>query len=361
MSGLAPELALPAPSLDPRTPPIELLRLIGPPEERSSPEPIDAPSFEQSLAYCRGLATSHYENFSVLSSLVPERLRDDFAAVYAFCRWSDDLGDETGNTPDARARSERLLAWWRDELRRAFTLETDGGGAHHPVYIALRATAAKHPHLTSKPFHDLIDAFVLDQRLGTPGHSYRAWEDVLEYCALSANPVGRIVLTLGGYAPPDVDPANAERYAMSDATCTALQLINFWQDVRRDLLERDRVYIPELGPGGVSTGITRELLREWMNRPNDPRARVPFIRGIRPLIEETARLFDRGRPLPGTLDRGIGPVVGLFGAGGDAILRAVQGLGCATLWDRPRLAASEKAWLVGRAWIKTKFGSGAHG
>ena len=408
MSAIASQPVMAAPPLDPRTPPIELLRLIGPPEERSSPEPIAAPTVEQSIAYCRALATSHYENFSVLSALVPERLRDDFAAVYAFCRWADDLGDETGSTPEARARSERLLAWWRAELDSCFRgmglpahvrgmgLPAHVSGASpevsfpepsnqdqdprpprsrhglvspyheptHPVYIALRATAAKHPHLTAKPFQDLIDAFIQDQHFGTIEQPYRTWEQVLDYCARSANPVGRIVLTLGGYAPPEVvggDPANADRYAMSDATCTALQLINFWQDVRRDLLERDRVYIPEFGPGGQPTGITRGLLRDWINRPNDPRARVPFIRAIRPLLEETAHLFNRGRPLAGTLNGGVGPVVGLFGAGGDAILRAVQRLGCATLWDRPRLAASEKAWLVGRAWLAAKFGSGSGG
>lgn len=360
-----PASAIPSSALDPRTPPIDLLRTIGPEWERdpalAAAGRASHPTLEQSLAYCRGLATSHYENFSVLSALVPERLRDDFAAVYAFCRWADDLGDETGNTPEARQRSERLLAWWSDELHRCFAPESSGGGAIHPVYVALRATAARHPHLTTKPFEDLIAAFVQDQRLGTPEFPYETWEQVLDYCARSANPVGRIVLTLGGYAPPEVVPSNADRYAMSDATCTALQLINFWQDVRRDLIERDRVYIPTRGPGGTPTGITREHLREWLDKSNDPRARVPYIRGLRPLVDETAALFAKGEPLPDTLDGGIGPVVWLFGAGGHAILRAVRGLGCATLWNRPRLATSEKALLVGRAWLRTKFGRGKIG
>ena len=109
-------------TLDPRTPPIDLLRVIGPEWERDSAE-LTVPSLEESIAYCRGLATSHYENFSVLSSLVPVHLRDDFAAVYAFCRWADDLGDETGNTPEARARSKRLLAWWDEKVRECFALE----------------------------------------------------------------------------------------------------------------------------------------------------------------------------------------------------------------------------------------------
>ena len=226
----------------------------------------------------------------------------------------------------------------------------------HPVYIALRETARRHPHLTPKPFEDLIDAFVQDQRIGMEGNRYKTWEQVLDYCSRKRDPVGRIVLTLGGHAPRRSTLPTPSGYAMSDATCTALQLSNFWQDVRRDLLERDRIYIPELGPGGHPTGITPELLRAWITAPNDPRARVPFIKGIRPLVDATADLFDRGHPLPRTLNKGLRPVVWLFGAGGEAILRAVRSMGCATLWHRPRLAASEKAWLVGRAWLKSKAG-----
>lgn len=340
--------------LDPRTPPIELLRRVGPEGERDGAG-ASVLTYDQAIAYCRGLATTHYENFSVLTSLVPERLRDDFAAVYAFCRWADDLGDETGSTPEARARSERLLGWWKDELRRCFAVG-ENGGANHPVYIALRATAQRHPHLTPKPFEDLIDAFVQDQRVGTLENPYQTWEQVVDYCTRSANPVGRIVLTIGGHPPPEVEPGNADRYTMSDATCTALQLVNFWQDVRRDLLERGRVYVPITGPDGQPTGITPGLLRDWAHRDDDPRARVPFIRGLRPLVEHTAALFDKGRPLPATLDSGLAPVVWLFSAGGDAILRAVQRMGCATLWGRPRLAAPQKAWLVGRAWFRSKVG-----
>jgi len=338
--------------LDPRTPPIELLDRVGPDAPHRN-----IPTLNESLAYCRGLATSHYENFSVLTSLVAAHLRDDFATVYAFCRWADDLGDETGRTPEARARSEHLLAWWRLELRKAF--DAAGPEVGHPVFVALRETAKHHQHLTPRPFEDLIDAFVQDQRVGIasePATHYKTWAQVIDYCTRSANPVGRIVLTLGGYAPPEADPSNAARYAMSDATCTALQLINFWQDVRRDLLERDRVYIPEKGPDEQPTGLTGDHLRNWIDRPNDPRARVPFIRGLRPLVDATAILFDQGRPLPNTLDGGLKPVVWLFGAGGDAILRAVRKCGCATLWHRPRIGKGEKAALVAQAWLRARLG-----
>lgn len=329
-------------TLDPRTPPIELLDRIGP---DAAPMALSAPA---ALEYCRGLARTHYENFSVLTSLVPMELRDDFAAVYAFCRWADDLGDETGSTPEARERSERLLAWWRQELDACFAAE---GLVRHPVFVALRATRERHPFLGPKPFRDLIDAFVQDQRVTR----YQSWEQVLDYCTRSANPVGRIVLTLGGHAPPEHDPKSAELYAKSDATCTALQLINFWQDVRRDLVERDRVYLPEQGPYGP-TGITAELLKDWMAREDDPRARVPYIRVVRGLVEATEELFATGRDLPTRINPKIAPVVWLFGAGGEAILSAVRRNGCTTLWKRPKLSAPEKALLFARAWVRSKRG-----
>lgn len=334
--------AMPAIAFDPRTPPIELLAQVGPGVAQSR-----AISPAESIAYCRGLAVSHYENFSVLTSLVPERLRDDFAAVYAFCRWSDDLADETGSDHAARERSLELLSWWRSGLDACFS-DAGGSSDEHPVYVALRATRARHPGLLPKPFHDLIDAFVQDQRV----RSYETWDQCVDYCTRSANPVGRIVLTLGGHLDT---PENAHRYAMSDATCTALQLINFWQDVRRDLLERDRVYLPL-----ADTGISPETLRLWATRGDDPAARVAYIRAIRPLVERTAELFAQGRPLPGTLNRELAPVVWLFGAGGEAILSAVLGIGCATLWERPRLSKPAKAMLVARAWVRSRSGYAWH-
>lgn len=345
MSGGAHQTSMISSVLDPRTPPVELLRVFGPTGERSeelSSERARRIEPGEAIAYCRGLATSHYENFSVLSSLVPERLRDDFAAVYAFCRWSDDLADETGNTSDARERSLRLLAWWREGLSACFA-EGEPAADEHPVYVALRETRRRHPALAVRPFHDLIDAFEQDQRV----REYRTWDECVDYCTRSANPVGRIVLALGGYADT---PENASLYQMSDATCTALQLINFWQDVRRDLLERDRVYLPS-----ETTGISPSQLREWVHRPNDPTVRVAYIRALRPLVDQTDELFARGRALPGALNSELSPVVWLFGAGGEAILSAVRRSGCVTLWERPRLSKAAKAALVGRAWIRKTF------
>ncbi len=339
-----PPMALAA--LDPAAPVMQLLDLYGPSSAPGSPGDSGSlsapprpppPSPEEALAYVRGLAHNHYENFSVLSSLVPADLRDDFAAVYAFCRWADDLADETGKDDAARARSVQLLSWWRDQTRACFA-----GQADHPVFIALRGSVARHD-LPVGPFLDLIDAFEQDQRVTR----YQTWEQLIDYCARSANPVGRIVLHLGGC--PD-RPENAQRLAMSDSICTALQLTNFWQDVRRDLLERDRVYLPE-----QETGLSADTLRLWLDRPDDPAARVPYIRALRKLVNRTWPLFQHGRPLPLALDARLRPVVWLFAAGGAAVLESVERIGCTTLWTRPRLSKFSKAALVARAWLSARL------
>src|SRR5271169_5001623 len=172
--------------------------------------------------YTRWLATHHYENFHVVSFLLPKRLHQDFYNVYAFCRWADDLGDEIGDTKE----SLRLLAWWRGELQKMYA-----GDASHPVFVALQGTAAR-CRLPIDPFDDLITAFEQDQTVTR----YRNFEELLHYCRYSANPVGRLVLGLCGYH-------DAARQQLSDATCTALQLANFWQDVTVDWA-KDRVYLP---------------------------------------------------------------------------------------------------------------------
>ncbi|MDX2114509.1 MAG: squalene/phytoene synthase family protein [Planctomycetota bacterium] len=298
-------------------------------------------TLEEARRYVRGLTTGHYENFSVLSRLVPADLRDDFAAVYAYCRWSDDLADETGADESARARSLELLSEWRRQLRRCFAFargESDER-PRHAVYVTLAETVRRRG-LLEEPFQHLLDAFEQDQRV----RRYETWEQVVGYCTRSADPVGRIILMLDGR---DIaSGGSAELVRMSDATCTALQLTNFWQDVRRDLLERDRVYIP-----AAETGLTGEMLREWSVRGEDPAARVPFIRAVRPLVERTRELFRVGRPLPRALGSRLSPVVWLFGAGGESVLDGVEGIGCATLWERPRLGKGRKAALVVQAGI----------
>ncbi len=172
--------------------------------------------------YTRWLATHHYENFHVVTFLLPKNLHQDFYNVYSFCRWADDLGDEIGD----RAESLRLLAWWRHELEAMYE-----GQVQHPVFVALQGTVQKYD-LPLQLFSDLITAFEQDQIVTR----YQNWSDLFGYCRYSANPVGRLVLRLCGYA-------DEERDRLSDATCTALQLANFWQDVTVDF-EKDRVYLP---------------------------------------------------------------------------------------------------------------------
>ena len=134
---------------------------------------------------------------------------------------------------------------------------------------------------------------------------------------------------------------DADLARMSDATCTALQLTNFWQDVRRDLSERGRVYLP-----AQETSLDPDTLRAWADRPDDPAVRVAYIRALRPLVERTRALFAVGRPLPRALATDLSPVVWLFGAGGESVLTAVERIGCATLWTRPVLPKWRKAALV---------------
>ncbi len=328
-----------------------------------SPASHESPiTHEQASRTLRDLTTSHYENFSVLSRLVPKDLRDDFAAVYAFCRCSDDLADETGAGPKARTQSLDLLARWRQQLIGCFNsvdLESSpppllhtgaprpatpnsNRDSHsdeptHPVFIALAATARKHA-LDPAPFHHLLDAFEDDQRI----HQHEHWDSLINYCKGSANPVGRIVLALAGVDPRLDRNKNVTR--MSDATCTALQLTNFWQDVQRDLLERDRVYLPR-----QETSLDAPALRDMLTRAHDPEARIAYIYALRPLVVRTRQLFQEGRPLSRSLDARIGPVIWLFGAGGESVLTSIERIGCTTLWKRPRLTRSRKLALIAQA------------
>ena len=184
--------------------------------------PAQAPSLPEAYAFCERLARTHYENFSVATWFLPRRLRQHFFNVYAYCRISDDLGDETGDT-DA---SLRLLDEWETELNACYA-----GSPRHPVFVALAGTVREFD-IPKHEFSDLLRAFRQDQSVVR----YESFDDLLTYCRYSANPVGRLVLRLCGYSDP-------ERIKLSDATCTALQLVNFWQDVTVDL-GKDRVYIP---------------------------------------------------------------------------------------------------------------------
>jgi squalene synthase HpnC/squalene synthase HpnD len=268
--------------------------------------------------YTRWLATHHYENFSVVSWLLPRDLHQHFYNVYAYCRWSDDLGDEVSDP----ARALQLLDAWEGELQLIYQ---DGAGPAHPVLIALRETI-RAKDIPLRPFCDLLRAFRQDQTV----HRYATWDEVLDYCVYSANPVGRLVLYLCGYR-------DQARQKLSDFTCTALQLANFWQDVSRDL-EKGRVYIPleALAAHGLSA-------EDIVNKRFDAR----YADLMKSLIARTRNLFRAGRPLANTVQRFLRVDLEMFSRGGLAILDAIEASGYNTLGHRPSLSKWTQAKLLG--------------
>jgi squalene synthase HpnC len=265
--------------------------------------------------YTRWLATHHYENFHVVTFLLPKRLQQDFYNVYAFCRWADDLGDEIGD----RAESLRLLSWWRQELEGMAQ-----GQAQHPVFVALEGTVQKY-NLPLQLFSDLITAFEQDQKVTR----YQDWNELFGYCRYSANPVGRLVLRLCGYS-------DQERDRMSDSTCTALQLANFWQDVTVDF-EKDRVYLPLdlLATHGYSV---EQLGARQFN---------PAFRGVmRDAVAVARRLFQEGLPLARTLDKRLAFDIELFSRGGMRVLDKIERQDYNVLARRPAISKFERLQLL---------------
>jgi len=274
--------------------------------------PTDAEQFT------RALAESHYENFSVVSRLLPRNLRQDFCNLYAFCRLADDLDDEVGD----RAMALDYLERFRRDTRACYA-----GRPASPVFVALQGTIQRHD-IPVEPFLDLIDAFEQDQRV----NRYQTFDQVLDYCRRSANPVGRLVLYLCGYR-------DEQRQQLSDCTCTALQLANFWQDVRRDLLDLDRIYLPAESMDRF--GVTEQQLRTL-----EADSRVREL--IRFEVDRAEALFKRGEALLPLLDLSVRRQIALFGQGGRAILQAIRRQGYDTLSRRPVLSKWQKGKLVGR-------------
>jgi squalene synthase HpnC len=261
---------------------------------------------DEALADCARLAATHYENFSVVTRLTPRAHRPAFQSIYAFCRWSDDLGDEVG---DPR-RALELLDWWRGELRDMYQ-----GRARHPVMIALGETVARHG-IPIGPFEALISAFEQDQSVT----EYLTYSQLLDYCTRSANPVGRLVLYVAGA----FSPANAR---LSDATCAALQLANFWQDVARDLAI-GRIYLP------------REDRERFAYPDSDLRAMrftPAFAALLKFEVERTRGLFAEGRALATRVPRAFAVDIDLFSRGGVAILDRIEARGFDVLSARPAL------------------------
>src|ERR1700720_2470043 len=270
--------------------------------------------------YTRWLATHHYENFSVVSWLLPRHLHQHFYNLYAYCRWSDDLGDEVADP----VRALELLDSWEDELRLIYGRNR---GPSHPVLIALGETI-REKNIPIQPFSDLLCAFRQDQTV----HRYQTWEALLEYCVYSANPVGRLVLYLCGYR-------DQARQKLSDFTCTALQLANFWQDVSRDL-EKGRIYIPL--EALVAHGLTED---EIVGRRFDAR----YVSLMKDLIVRTRQLFAEGMPLARGVDSTLRVDIEMFSRGGLAVLEAIEGAGYNTLQHRPSIPKTKQFSLLVRA------------
>jgi squalene synthase HpnC len=280
--------------------------------------PDAAPTLDQARDYCRHLAETHYENFHVATWFLPAALQPHFHSIYAYCRISDDLGDEV---PDKFA-ALALLDLWGRELDACYE-----GRARHPVFVALAETI-RACSIPKEPFADLLVAFRQDQTVAR----FANMDELLGYCRYSANPVGRLVL----YACGEVSDEN---FKLSDATCSALQLANFWQDVRVDFL-KDRVYIPQ---GDMRRfGVTGETIAGGVATPE-------FRALLRHEVDFARALFEQGLPLIGRVNRDLALDLDLFSRGGLEILRAIERRGYDVLSARPAISKLTKLSLAARA------------
>jgi squalene synthase HpnC len=290
--------------------------------KRSDHSPADAPAPtaptpRQARRYCRRLARRHYENFTVAGRLLPRRLRQHFANLYAYCRWADDLADESGDPQ----RALRLLDWWEVQLR-----ECHAGRATHPVFVALAETIRRFK-LPIDPFLDLLVAFRQDQRVAR----YETIEQVFDYCRWSANPVGRLVLMLG-------ECCTSERARLSDSICTGLQLANFCQDAAGDW-RRGRVYLPQTACR--RHGFTEEDFAR--GECNDA-----FRRLLAEHVDLAEGLLRAGSPLAATMPPGLRLPVALFAAGGLAVLEAIRRADYDVWTRRPTISKWDKIRLVAK-------------
>ena len=280
--------------------------------------PDRAPTLDEARAWCRRLAESHYENFHVASWFLPVRLRPHFHAIYAYCRVSDDLGDEVGDPEESLA----LLDLWGQELDACYR-----GEARHPVFVALAETI-RACDIPKQPFADLLVAFCQDQTVTR----FPTMADVLDYCQYSANPVGRIVLYACGYRDP-------ERFALSDHTCSALQLANFWQDVRVDYA-KGRIYLPAADMDRF--GVSEHTIASAHCTPQ-------FRELMRHEVDYARAMLNAGLPLIDKVDRELAVDLDLFSRGGLAILHAIEHQDYDVLRARPAISKPRKAALLLRA------------
>ncbi len=307
--------------------------------------PGNAISLDDAFRYCERLAKTHYENFTVGSLLIPKALRRHVHAIYAYCRWVDDLGDEpfeplveslaganwmyeqvrSGSEPLGPSQRMALLDSWEEELESCFT-----GTPTHPAMIALRDTVHAFG-IPMEPFLKLIEA----NRMEQSSSRYSTYEDLLFYCDHSANPVGHLFLYLFGYSDKGMQE-------LSDYTCTALQLANFWQDVHRDY-EIGRIYLPleDMERYGYTEA---ELAQHVVNRSF--RDLMAFE------VERAEHLFQRGLPLVDMLEGKARIDVALFTKGGMAVLEAIKDQDYDVLSRRPSLSRWKKARLFLSTWAR---------
>src|SRR5256714_11905887 len=280
--------------------------------------PDRVPTLAEAQLYCARLARTHYENFSVATWFLPKRLRQHFFNIYAYCRISDDLGDEVGDT----AASLVLLDEWQRELDSCYQ-----GAPKHPVFVALAETVRQFD-IPKHEFSDLLTAFRQDQTVTR----FETFNDVLGYCHYSANPVGHLVLYLCGYG-------DAERQQFSDYTCTALQLANFWQDVSVDYA-KGGIYLP------------LEDLQQYKVSEGDIAAQrntSAFCDMMRFEVERARDWFRQGLPLADKVSSDLAVDIELFSRGGQEILNAIERQGFAVLGRRPAISKARKLALVMRA------------
>jgi squalene synthase HpnC len=283
------------------------------------------PSLAQAQAYCRQLARRHSENFTVASWMLPKHLRQHFASVYAFCRWADDLADETGDPQ----QSLGLLDWWESQLRACFA-----GEARHPVFVALAQTVREF-EIPIEPFAALLAAFRQDQRQTR----YETFDDLTAYCDRSASPVGQIVLYLGRCH-------NHETVLLSDWICTGLQLVNFCQDVARDWHERGRVYLPQTtlrsfgcDEAVIASGIANDAFRKVIE--------------LETFRAET--FLNAGEPLVKMVSPELRVEVDLIRRGGLQVVRAIRRQRYDVLSRRPRVTKCTKFRLLAAAWWRSRI------
>jgi squalene synthase HpnC len=289
--------------------------LIGAPPAYLTPE--DRPTLDEARAWCHALATSHYENFHVATFFLPKRVRPHFESVYAFCRVSDDLGDEVADTTTAL----RLLQSWGLMLDECYDAPAQ---SRHPVFVALHETIVA-CELPRTLFHDLLRAFEQDQ----VKTEYYTWDEAIDYSRYSANPVGRLVLMICGYR-------DQRRALLSDKICTALQLANFWQDAVRDS-EIPRRYIPAeyMERFGVAEG-------QIEGRVFTPE----FGAMMRALVDRTRDLLREGAALPEMVDDELRVTLDLFCKGGEAILDGIAAQDYDVLRGRPVVTRRKKLLLL---------------